>query len=439
MAFQFRTPGGERTTNAVLTMFWGSLLCFFGIRFWSTEARGMAGWMLLALGVPLLLSGVFLWFRKSWARWPAVAILGLMVAAQGWAWATLGFDLWRTFLLIALGWTAVDVFRLFSPTSLALAAAEESYLEDPDKPMTSLVLLLRRPRFLDSNGLARYAEAAWGGSFRVHTDGDSGANTDQDTGARWVGGRSPLLFVHSPDGLFIVHNHDQPYFEDSPRLASRLPDLRLRRVIEDNRAWLAVDLIKPVKPVIAPETHYAIIGKLVAALAGPDCQAVYRPETQEFNHWDDSLEEKLRGPDALDLFSHPTQLPVIEVPDDDPRMKAAVAEARQRWPEFVSAFQNQAGEYFSVKAPVRSAGNTEFIWIHVDALEEDAVRGRLGNDPVDLGHLKEGDAVTVPLSEVNDWAFLQAGQPIGMFTVSVLQAVQREATEGPGSYNSAPR
>jgi uncharacterized protein YegJ (DUF2314 family) len=120
-------------------------------------------------------------------------------------------------------------------------------------------------------------------------------------------------------------------------------------------------------------------------------------------------------------------------------MKAAVAEARQRWPEFVAAFQSRAGEYFSVKAPIRSAGNTEFIWIHVDALDGDTVRGRLGNDPVDLGHLKEGDAVSVPLGEVNDWAFLQAGQPIGMFTVSVLQAVQNEAVESPASYDTAPR
>ena len=439
MAFQFRTPGGERTTNALLTLFWGGLLCFFGVRFWSTEARGLSGWMFLVLGVPLLLSGVFLWRRQSWARWPAVAILGLLVTLQGWAWATQGFDLWRTFLLIALGWTAVDVFRLFSPMELAIAAAEENGLGDPDKPMTSLVLLLRRPRFLDPNGLARYAESAWGGSFRVRADADSDSKTPDEADARWVGGRSPLLFVHSPDGLFMVHNHDQPYFEDSGRLASRLPDLRLRRVIEDNRAWLAVDLLKPARATIAPETHYAILGKLIAALAGPDCQAIYRPETQQFNHWDDSLEEKLRGPDALELFSHPTQLPVIEVPDDDPRMKAAVAEARQRWPEFVSAFQNRAGEYFSVKAPIRSAGHTEFIWIHVDALDGDTVRGRLGNDPVDLGHLKEGDAVTVPLGEVNDWAFLQAGQPIGMFTVSVLQAVQQEAVGRPDSYDSAPR
>ena len=100
-------------------------------------------------------------------------------------------------------------------------------------------------------------------------------------------------------------------------------------------------------------------------------------------------------------------------------MQSAVAEARRRWPEFMAAFQTRDGELFSVKAPVRGGGNTEFIWIQVESCEGQQIRGTIGNDPVDLGGLKEGDAVAASAEEINDWAFLREGQPVGMFTVKV--------------------
>jgi uncharacterized protein YegJ (DUF2314 family) len=274
--------------------------------------------------------------------------------------------------------------------------------------------------------LARYCEAAWGGNYQVLEEGQSASAPNQDPEPRWVGGRSPFLFVWSPSGLFVVHNHTEPYFDDSSKHATETRDLRLRQMFEENRAWMAVDLMVPKPPDAPRESLYPPIARLIAELAGPDCQAIYRPETQQFNHWDESLEEKLRGPNALELFAEPTQIPVIEVAEDDPRMQAAAAEARQRWPEFVEAFREGSGELFSIKAPVRGGGKTEFIWVHVNEIDDLHARGKLGNAPVDLGGLREGDSVTVPVVEINDWAFMREGQPHGMFTLQVLQTLQRE-------------
>ncbi|MBN9691641.1 MAG: DUF2314 domain-containing protein [Verrucomicrobia bacterium] len=423
MALPFRTPGGERTSDAIVTLLWGGILSFVGFRFWSNPSLGIAGWLLLLLGLPLLASGVLLWFRRGWARWPAVVILGLLAAAQAWGLASQGFGWWRAFLLLALAWTAVDVYRHFSPAELAAQdAADESSGEG--KPMISLALLLRRPRFLDAKGLASYCEAAWGGQYRVLQEADSPPEGETKE-PRWVGGRSPLFLVGSPQGMFMVHNNSEPYFSEPEKMADQNRDRRLRQVLEENRAWLAVDLMVSLDPTQSREAHYPAIAQLIAALAGPECQAIYRPETGQFNHWDDSLEEKLKGPNALELFAEPTRLPVIEVPDDDPRMVAAVAEARQRWPEFVAAFQARSGNHFSVKAPISRDGNTEFIWIEVDELQPDQILGRLGNDPVDLGGMKSGDPVSVPISKINDWVYLQEEQPFGMFTVKVLQELQR--------------
>ena len=424
MPFKLRSPGGERTLDAALTMLWGGLLIWAGLPSGTSGTPGAAGGLNLAMGSLLLVAGVLLWFRMGWVRWPAVGLLGILALTQAWGLFSRGFGGGRLLALFALAWTAWDVFRHFSPRSLA--ESEPDPADERTKPMISLALLLRRPRYLDATAVARYCESAWGGTYRVLSEGGVPQPPGPTAAPGWVTGRAPFLLVGSPDGVFVVHNHDQPYFESSAELAAKTRDLRLRQVLLENRAWIAVDLMAPTEEGVPRETLYPPVARLIAALAGPDCQAIFRPETEEFNHWDEALEERLRGPDALSLFSDPTQLPVIEVSDEDPRMQAAVGEARSRWPEFVAAFESQSGEHFSIKAPVSGGGNTEFIWIDVDQLDGDVIRGRIGNAPVDLGALKEGSPVTVPMAEINDWVFLRKGQPHGLFTTKVLEAIRAE-------------
>ena len=105
-------------------------------------------------------------------------------------------------------------------------------------------------------------------------------------------------------------------------------------------------------------------------------------------------------------------------------MIEAVAEARDRWPEFVEAFhERREGEWFSVKVPVTVDGVTEFIWVEVTGIEPEYIHGTLGNDPVDLGGLKMGDVVEVPVAELNDWSIRYPdGDSHGMFT---LEAIDR--------------
>ncbi|MBN8247165.1 MAG: DUF2314 domain-containing protein [Verrucomicrobia bacterium] len=431
MPLSLRTPGGDRTFDALLVLFWGGLLCWIGFGFWSRPELGLAGWLLLTLGVPLVACSGLLWCRRGWARWPATGLLGLLAAGQIWGLFQHGFGFGRVAILVGLLWTAVDVFRHFSPAALGESA--EAGTEEGTRPMISLALLLRRPRYLDATGLARYCEAAWGGSYRVLSANGEPRPPEPDAEPGWVTGRAPLLLVGSPDGLFVVHNHDRPYFDPGNDPTSGTVDLRLRQVLQENRAWIAVDLMTPTDESATRESLYLPVSRLIAELAGPDCQAIFRPETEQFNYWDDTLEERLRGPDALALFADPTKLPVIEVDDDDPRMLAAVTEARTRWPEFVEAFGAKAGEHFSVKAPVEGGGNTEFIWIAVEALEDERVSGHLGNDPVDLGDLKEGSPVSVPVAEINDWVFLRDGQPHGLFTPKVLEAIHSESKAAGGS------
>jgi hypothetical protein len=73
--------------------------------------------------------------------------------------------------------------------------------------------------------------------------------------------------------------------------------------------------------------------------------------------------EALKSVRPLALFDEPTFAPIIQVNADDPRMVAAVAEARQRWPEFMAAFQarKSADQVLAIKARCAEGEEEEFM------------------------------------------------------------------------------
>ena len=115
-------------------------------------------------------------------------------------------------------------------------------------------------------------------------------------------------------------------------------------------------------------------------------------------------------------------LPIVEVSDDDPLMIHAVKKAREGWPRFVEVYEAQAGENFTVKAPVSYGEKTEYIWISVTAIEGENVYGQLANDPGDLGPLKLGSKVSVPVAELNDWCYIDPATKLqGGFTIEAVK------------------
>jgi uncharacterized protein YegJ (DUF2314 family) len=112
---------------------------------------------------------------------------------------------------------------------------------------------------------------------------------------------------------------------------------------------------------------------------------------------------------------------VVGIAPDDPRLLAAVREARRRWPEFVAAFeQREGGQIFSVKVPVREGKQTEYMWLSVSALEHEMIYGRLDNEPVAMKRLHAGDRLRVPVRDLNDWLYTRGDTLAGGFTIDVL-------------------
>jgi len=107
---------------------------------------------------------------------------------------------------------------------------------------------------------------------------------------------------------------------------------------------------------------------------------------------------------------------------DDPVMKAAVAEARRRLPEFLAHLANPApGERgFTIKydlLPEPDKG--ENIWVDVISSSPGFILGRLANVPLDP-RFKLGEKVTVAHAEILDWGYIRDGVMQGNFTTRAL-------------------
>jgi uncharacterized protein YegJ (DUF2314 family) len=131
---------------------------------------------------------------------------------------------------------------------------------------------------------------------------------------------------------------------------------------------------------------------------------------------------------------------VVQIDEDDPRMAAAVIEAKKRLPEFVAAFSKAKDGYqFSVKAPFADAANpeeSEFMWVHVSRVDWDAVHGTLLNDPQFVKSYKYDDVVRVPMERIVDWVYSDGEESVGDFTAKVLDEAARAALPPAAPYSA---
>ena len=130
---------------------------------------------------------------------------------------------------------------------------------------------------------------------------------------------------------------------------------------------------------------------------------------------------------------------VVQIDEDDPRMAAAVTEAKKRLPEFVGAFgKAKDGYQFSIKAPFSDPANaeeSEFMWVHVCRVDFDAVHGTLLNDPEFVKSYKYDDVVRVPMELIVDWVYTNGEKSVGDFTAKVLDEAARAALPPPAPYS----
>lgn len=333
-------------------------------------------------------------------------------------------------LFLALLWFAVELVRWLMPPPGAerspdLAGAEKQ-IDEIDHPI-SLVFFLSDPRDVDEINIRRCISNALGVRFQPENpDAEFFVIPFAPPEKRRAGdGEIRHFMVKVPAGLFAVLVSDRPYIEN-PRNFARISirDKRLRKAIEQHVAWISVDLMDETTDRGRIHDAYQVIGRILAAMGGPDCLAIYSPERQRCNEFDPGLLERLCGSDPVSLFDEPTFEPVIEISDSNPRMAEAVRTAVIRWPEFVESYAAaRPGEKdrFIAKAEFRENRKSEYMWVKVLKITSTEVTGTLMNDPHELLNLYRGTTVTFTMERLNDWIFPGPdGSHIGGFTLDVL-------------------
>ena len=290
---------------------------------------------------------------------------------------------------------------------------------DEDAPIRSLVLLLDQPRNIKDSLWVEHVGKALG--VHLSSDADDSLNFVIPLPHPLLKGEGDTCFMLKvPQGMFWILNLTHPYFDDVKAWASQVKDRRLREAVEDHKAWISVDAWDGNAN---KEETYDVLGKVIAALAGPDVRAIVAPEINGVNEFDPILLPRLSGGNPLEIFEHPTFAPVINASNGE-QMEAAIAEARNRWPEFSRIFQSrivEEGKPFIVKAPFTEGEETEHMWLTVDAIEGDMITGTLANQPHRLLDYHEGQQVTVKATELTDWLCVGPdGGPLGGWTNKVL-------------------
>lgn len=419
-----------------LTANWNMAAIFLGFHAWAWAMIGIWTHNLPAriVAAVLAVTAAGLLFRLRWTRLAGTAMLIWIAGSKAYGLVAREFT-WKQAVLCAVYgmiayqlWTRPDKGSIddFTEEDLTQDGQQKNDDEDEAKPIISLVHLRRQPRYLEPQVLANALSEAWGLQI-------VGGEEDADQADGFVAGDNPLflVMVRKPVfAMFMVHNRDSSYFEDPEEVASHVPNLRFAEIIREHGAWLAVDLMQVKDTEVGQDEAYRLIGKAVSALADDDVMAILCPQHRFFNLWSPELEKLLCGDSPLDALREEVKAPVIGVPNGE-AIEQAIAEARQRWPEFVEIFKKRQpdDERFIVKAPFTGEnGQVEHMWMQVFGLEPEYVHGHLVNHPMHTTKLKQGSQVEVPVATISDWVCPDAeGNPLGNFT---HKAINQAAGQG---------
>jgi uncharacterized protein YegJ (DUF2314 family) len=301
--------------------------------------------------------------------------------------------------------------------SLSLLTAPAHAKEE----LESIVLLLDTPREITEERFEAVLEDVFDHQFQ----------RDDAEADYWIGPRVEDVIPFSVGGQkFIFHDRDTHYFSEKAK-NSMQKNIRLRILLKSEQAWLAVDWLQSSGG--EKSDAYVTIGMTLNGLLDDDVVGLFAPAEGAWTWMHEGVRETLPKGELNVIFDHPNP-PVQEVAPGDPKMAAAVAEAKRRWTEFADAFQaasDEDRETFACKIGFSDEGQeqSEFMWVSIKSIDGETISGVLDNEPISVKSVKLDDTVTFKLEELNDWLYYKDGKAQGGFTVKVLEEAHRQAEE----------
>lgn len=119
----------------------------------------------------------------------------------------------------------------------------------------------------------------------------------------------------------------------------------------------------------------------------------------------------------------PLEDKVTYVADDDTRMNAAIDKAHSTVDAFIAALKmpKPSQSAFAVKMPFTDGGKIEHIWLSPVTYDGSNFHGTVSNEPEDITTVKLGQEVSVSLSNISDWMYIEDDKLVGGETLRVLR------------------
>jgi|GEM_PF-2167661 len=271
-------------------------------------------------------------------------------------------------------------------------------------PFRALILLYRTPTLVQAEPLKAAAERAGVELLVSGTDLEMLLIVD----------RVPLKVMQAP----MPYGHPDIKPEE---IAENFLEARLKGAVLEHQSFASFYSAQPVEDAIWDQTLIAL-GRVLSEYADEEALMLWRADNNQCIRFSPEMREELRQGRILDLFNEGNGDEVMLVDSDDERMAVAVAEARRRWPEFVAAFrQSDDPDSCIAKGPFGDGHNVEYMWISVTEITADTIQGKLLSSPFKVRGIKEGQLVTLPVEDLNDWAFISESGPVGMFTERIIR------------------
>jgi uncharacterized protein YegJ (DUF2314 family) len=113
---------------------------------------------------------------------------------------------------------------------------------------------------------------------------------------------------------------------------------------------------------------------------------------------------------------------VINVDDDDPEMKRAIAEARATLPEFWSRLESpeEGNSDFALKVKMEDESGIAYVWLSKIERKNENIYGTLENESDAVKSVKAGERMLVNEEDISDWSYMRDGKIVGDRTTKAL-------------------
>lgn len=116
--------------------------------------------------------------------------------------------------------------------------------------------------------------------------------------------------------------------------------------------------------------------------------------------------------------------------DEDPRVQAAIAKAKETWPDFVKAFKNRKGVLYTATVKYSDGTNEEEIEMDVLGVTDTEIKGKVTSYPKNVTYegkkMLNSQIISVPVDSLIDWYYENSnGDGFGGEVAKIKSEIQR--------------